>query len=60
MTQLFSYFSRSDAPVHLPGAPFIAAATLVAGAIALYAAALGHLRRASMPPAEERQTARGS
>ena len=36
MTQLFSYFSGSDAPVYFPGAAFVAAALLVGGSIGLY------------------------
>jgi len=31
MTQLFSYFTDKKAPVHLPGAPFIAGAFLMLG-----------------------------
>jgi DHA1 family tetracycline resistance protein-like MFS transporter len=36
MTQLFSRFSAPDAPVHLPGAAFVAASLLSLGAFALY------------------------
>jgi DHA1 family tetracycline resistance protein-like MFS transporter len=39
MTQLFSRFSAPDAPVHFPGAAFLAAAILTAGCLALYWAA---------------------
>ena len=52
MTQLFSHFSRSDAPVYFPGAPFIAAAILVAGSIGLYFVAMGHARRSATPITE--------
>jgi MFS transporter, DHA1 family, tetracycline resistance protein len=36
MTQLFGHFSSPDAPVHLPGAAFVAAALLSAGCGTLY------------------------
>ncbi|HSD75660.1 MAG TPA: TCR/Tet family MFS transporter [Steroidobacteraceae bacterium] len=51
MTQLFSYFSRSDAPVYFPGAAFVAAALLVGGSIGLYLVAMRHARHgtASVP-----------
>jgi DHA1 family tetracycline resistance protein-like MFS transporter len=40
MTQVFGYFSRPDAAVHLPGAAFLAAALLTAGCGTLFAHAL--------------------
>jgi DHA1 family tetracycline resistance protein-like MFS transporter len=39
MTQLFSRFSAPDAPVHFPGAPFLAAAILATGCFGVYWAA---------------------
>jgi DHA1 family tetracycline resistance protein-like MFS transporter len=60
MTQLFSYFSRNDAPVYFPGAPFVAAALLVAGAIALYVAAMSRARRSAALSPDERLRAEGS
>ncbi len=36
MTQVFGYFSREDAVVHLPGAAFLTAALLTMGCAALY------------------------
>lgn len=36
MTQLFSRFTAPDAPLHLPGAPFLAAAILAGGCFVLY------------------------
>ncbi|HEX7036713.1 MAG TPA: TCR/Tet family MFS transporter [Pseudomonadales bacterium] len=41
MTQLFSFFTGADAPVYLPGAPFLAAALLSAGALVLFLRATG-------------------
>lgn len=41
MTQLFSFFTGADAPVYLPGAPFLAAALLSAGALLLFLRATG-------------------
>ena len=35
MTQLFSRFSAADAPVYLPGAPFLVSAVLVCGCVAI-------------------------
>jgi DHA1 family tetracycline resistance protein-like MFS transporter len=35
MTRLFSIFSRADAPVYFPGAPYIAAMLLAAGSLVL-------------------------
>ncbi|HET7757310.1 MAG TPA: TCR/Tet family MFS transporter, partial [Steroidobacteraceae bacterium] len=37
MTQVFGYFSRADAVVHLPGAAFLTAALLTLGCAALFA-----------------------
>jgi DHA1 family tetracycline resistance protein-like MFS transporter len=37
MTQIFGYFSGPAAPVHFPGAAFVAAAGLTAASGALYA-----------------------
>jgi DHA1 family tetracycline resistance protein-like MFS transporter len=42
MTQIFRYFSAAAAPVHFPGAPFIAAAALTLGSAALLVRALRH------------------
>ncbi|MFT5065755.1 MAG: DHA1 family tetracycline resistance protein-like MFS transporter [Reinekea sp.] len=36
MTQVFFYFTHENAPIYLPGAPFILSAILVVGAIAVY------------------------
>ncbi len=41
MTQLFGYFSGPEAPVYFPGAPFLAAAGLIALAIVPFAIGLG-------------------
>jgi DHA1 family tetracycline resistance protein-like MFS transporter len=40
MTQIFGYFSRGDAAVHLPGAAFLAAALLTAACAACFARAM--------------------
>jgi DHA1 family tetracycline resistance protein-like MFS transporter len=58
MTQLFSFFSRSDAPVYFPGAAFAAAAILVGGSIVLYLRAMGRARevKAGQIPAEDSRT----
>ncbi|HYL03307.1 MAG TPA: TCR/Tet family MFS transporter [Steroidobacteraceae bacterium] len=40
MTQVFGYFSRDDAVVHLPGAAFLTAALLTLGCAALFARAV--------------------
>ncbi|MGH8266673.1 MAG: TCR/Tet family MFS transporter [Steroidobacteraceae bacterium] len=40
MTQVFGYFSRDDAVVHLPGAAFLTAALLTVGCAALFAHAM--------------------
>jgi MFS transporter, DHA1 family, tetracycline resistance protein len=40
MTQIFRYFSAASAPVHFPGAPFIAAAVLTLGSATLLLRAL--------------------
>ena len=40
MTELFHAFSSVDAPVRFPGAPFLAAAILALGALALFARAI--------------------
>ena len=37
MTQLFRFFSSADAPLYLPGAPFLAAAALSALALPPFA-----------------------
>ncbi|MDQ2091636.1 TCR/Tet family MFS transporter [Marimonas arenosa] len=37
MTQTFALFTRSDAPVYLPGAPFLVAAALMLASLWLYA-----------------------
>jgi MFS transporter, DHA1 family, tetracycline resistance protein len=42
MTQIFRYFSAASAPVHFPGAPFIAAAALTLGSATLLVRALRH------------------
>ncbi|UOQ97772.1 TCR/Tet family MFS transporter [Hymenobacter sp. 5317J-9] len=47
MTGLFHYFTREDAPVHFPGAPFVLGAVLALGSAAL---ALRSFRR--HPPVE--------
>ncbi|MFT4742907.1 MAG: DHA1 family tetracycline resistance protein-like MFS transporter [Yoonia sp.] len=36
MTQVFFYFTHENAPIYLPGAPFILSAILVVGAIGVY------------------------
>lgn len=36
MTQVFFYFTHENAPIYLPGAPFILSGILVVGAIAVY------------------------
>jgi DHA1 family tetracycline resistance protein-like MFS transporter len=43
MTQLFGYFSGPEAPAYFPGAPFMAAAGLIA--LALIPFAIGHRRK---------------
>ena len=40
MTQVFFYFTHENAPIYLPGAPFILSAILVVGAIGIYLPAL--------------------
>lgn len=35
MTNLFAYFTKSDAPVHFPGAPFLLGAVLMAGSVVI-------------------------
>ena len=40
MTQVFFYFTHENAPIYLPGAPFILSAILVIGAIGVYLPAL--------------------
>jgi DHA1 family tetracycline resistance protein-like MFS transporter len=47
MTQVFGYFSRPQAPVHLPGAAFLTAALLTAACGALFARALRLAPRAA-------------
>ncbi len=42
MTQLFGRFSAPDAPIHLPGAAFLAASILTAFALATFALAARH------------------
>ncbi|WP_075215364.1 TCR/Tet family MFS transporter [Mongoliimonas terrestris] len=41
MTRLFAAFTGADAPVHFPGAPFLAAALLLAVGVAVVAARVG-------------------
>ena len=38
MTSLFAYFTGPDAPIHLPGAPFLLSATLMVAAVLLFVA----------------------
>lgn len=38
MTFLFAYFTGPDAPIHLPGAPFLLSATLMVAAVLLFVA----------------------
>jgi DHA1 family tetracycline resistance protein-like MFS transporter len=52
MTQLFSHYSRSDTPMYFPGAPFIAAALLVAVSIGLYLVAMRHSHRSAAQVSE--------
>ena len=40
ITQVFFYFTHENAPIYLPGAPFILSAILVVGAIGVYLPAL--------------------
>ena len=40
MTQVFFYFTQENAPIYLPGAPFLLSAILVVGAIGVYLPAL--------------------
>lgn len=40
MTQVFFYFTHENAPIYLPGAPFLLSAILVVGAIGVYLPAL--------------------
>jgi DHA1 family tetracycline resistance protein-like MFS transporter len=49
MTQLFARFTATSAPLHLPGAPFLAAAVLTACCFVLYALAARD-RGARVPP----------
>lgn len=49
MTQVFGYFSRADAVVHLPGAAFLTAALLTAACGALFARAMRLTPRAAAP-----------
>ncbi|HLJ36941.1 MAG TPA: TCR/Tet family MFS transporter [Steroidobacteraceae bacterium] len=53
MTQVFGYFSRADAVVHLPGAAFLTAALLTAGCAVAFARAMQLAPRtaALSPPA---------
>jgi DHA1 family tetracycline resistance protein-like MFS transporter len=44
MTQLFEHFSAGSAGIYFPGAPFVAAATLTVGCIALYVKAVRFTR----------------
>ena len=48
MTQAFFWFTRDDAVLRLPGAPFLLGAVLMAGALAIY---LGTRPRAAAPAA---------
>ena len=57
MTQIFRYFSAATAPVHFPGAPFVAAALLTLGSATLLLRALRHappVASAAAARAEER------
>ena len=47
MTQIFGYFSRPDAAVHLPGAAFLAAAGLTAACSVLFVRAVRLMPRAA-------------
>lgn len=47
MTQAFFWFTRDEAPVRLPGAPFLVAAVLMAGALAIFA--VRHSRASATP-----------
>ena len=40
MTQLFGYFTRDEASLYFPGAPFLAAAVLVVASIVWFARTL--------------------
>ena len=46
MTGLFSYFTSARAPVHFPGAPFLAAGIFELGALAIFVVVHGRLRTA--------------
>lgn len=46
MTQLFGRFSAPDAPIHLPGAAFIASTILATTALVIYSVATREFRRA--------------
>ncbi len=48
MTQLFFFFTHEDAPIYLPGAPFLFSAVVVLGAIAIFVP----VRRA-LPPRDQ-------
>jgi DHA1 family tetracycline resistance protein-like MFS transporter len=43
MTQIFSFFTRTDAPVYFPGAPYLAAALLTVLALAVFLRATARL-----------------
>ena len=45
MTQIFGYFTSASAPVHLPGAPFLGAATLMALAFAPFSIGVRRMSR---------------
>ena len=45
MTQTFGYFTSADAPVYLPGAPFLAAAALMALALVPFSMGVQRIRR---------------
>jgi DHA1 family tetracycline resistance protein-like MFS transporter len=50
MTQLFGKFSEPDAPVHFPGAPFLAAALLALASAAILAQVSKSPRRVALAP----------
>ena len=43
MTQVFAAFTGADAPVYLPGAPYLVAAALTLGALAVFLKATAQL-----------------
>ncbi|WP_128547872.1 TCR/Tet family MFS transporter [Larkinella soli] len=52
MTNLFAYFTKPEAPVYFPGAPFLTGAVLTFISVFLVAGALGN-RRSLVPEPEE-------